>query len=75
MTQINSVEELQPGWKYRPTEVANLFPKRDPKFVRALCADGELEHVTTTGRAGTPNYWITGASVKAWLRRNTTKAA
>lgn len=71
---INTLDDLKPGWKYSPAEVAPLFPKRDPRFVRQLCADGELKHSTTTGRAGKPNYWISGDAVRAWLRRNESKA-
>lgn len=74
-TTINSRDDLKDGELYRPAEVAHLFPTRNPKYVRELCADGELKFVPGRGRAGKVSYWISGAAVKGWLRNNETKAS
>lgn len=70
---IKSRDELKDGELYKPAEIAHLFPTRNPKYVRALCVDGNLKYVPGPGRAGKPGYWISGAEVKGWLKANETK--
>lgn len=70
---IRSLDDLEDGHFYRPAEIAPLLPVAAVKGVIALCQDGELEHAIRPGYAGKPSYWITGASVKAWRRRNVIK--
>lgn len=72
---IARLEDLKDGHLYTPAEVAPFFPGRNPIKVRAMCASGELPVVPSEGEKGQARYWISGAAVKAWRRRNEVKAA
>jgi hypothetical protein len=72
---LDSLSDLKDGHLYKPTEVAPFLPGNDPKRVRNMCASGELAHVVIGGTKEGKRYWIDGATVKAWRRRNTTTKA